>query len=99
MTEPLLAFALIGATVAIAYGAATFPRKAHLLLATTAPKPEAEAQAIALARAEIAATKRGDDWFSASIDLRAALNEQPCSVIDVEEMPRCKPLDFAKRTI
>ncbi|WP_329836630.1 hypothetical protein [Stenotrophomonas geniculata] len=60
MTEPLLAFALIGAAVAIAYGVATFPRKARELLATTAHKPEVEAHIVALARAEIAATKRGD---------------------------------------
>lgn len=60
MTEPLLAFALIGACAAAAYGVATFPRRARNLIATTAPKPRAEAQVIALARAEIAATKRGD---------------------------------------
>lgn len=60
MTEPLLALALIGACIATAYGVATFPRKARELFAATAPKPEAEAQVIALAKAEIAATKRGD---------------------------------------
>lgn len=60
MTEPLLALALIGACIAIAYGVATFPRKVRELLATIAAKPANEAQVIALARAEIAAAKRGD---------------------------------------
>lgn len=60
MIAHAIAFALIGATVAIAYGAATFPRKVRELLAATAPKPEAEAQAVMLAKLEIAATKRGN---------------------------------------
>lgn len=60
MTEPLLALALIGACIAIAYGVATFPRKARELLAATAPKPDAEAQLVMLTELEIAASKRGD---------------------------------------
>ena len=60
MTELLVAFALLGACAAITYGVATFPRKARELLAATAPKPASEAQVIALARAETAATTRGD---------------------------------------
>lgn len=60
MTEPLLAFVLIGACIAIAYGVATFPRKARDLFAATAPKPEAEAQVVKLAKLEIAAAKHGD---------------------------------------
>jgi hypothetical protein len=60
MTEPFFAFALIGACIAIAYGVATFPRKARDLFAATAPKPEAEARVVMLAKLEIAATKRGD---------------------------------------
>jgi hypothetical protein len=58
--DPLSAFVLVGATVAIAYGVATFPRKARELFAAAAPKPEAEAQVVMLAKLEIAATKRGD---------------------------------------
>jgi len=58
--NPLIAFVLVGATVAIAYGVATFPRKARELIAASAPKPEAEAQVVMLAKLEIAASKRGD---------------------------------------
>ncbi|HFK2906931.1 hypothetical protein [Stenotrophomonas maltophilia] len=60
MTEPLLVFVLIGACAAIAYGTAVLPRKFRELLTAIAPKPAREAQVIALAKAEIAATKRGD---------------------------------------
>jgi len=58
--DPLIAFVLVGACIAIAYGVATFPRKARELIAATAPKPTAEAQVVMLAQLEIAATKRGD---------------------------------------
>jgi hypothetical protein len=51
--DPLIAFVLVGATVAIAYGVATFPRKARELLATIAPKPAVEASLIAQASAEV----------------------------------------------
>lgn len=60
MTEPLMAVALIGACASAAYGVAVLPRKVRELLATIAPKPAREAQVMALAKAEIAATKRGD---------------------------------------
>ncbi|WP_295521669.1 hypothetical protein [uncultured Stenotrophomonas sp.] len=56
MFDPLLSFVLIGATVAIAYGVATFPRKARDVLASTSSKPAAEAALIAQARAELEAT-------------------------------------------
>lgn len=50
MIDPLIAFVLVGATVAIAYGVATFPRKVRELLAATASKPAAEASLIAQAQ-------------------------------------------------
>lgn len=56
MIDPLIAFVLLGATVAIAYGVAIFPRKARELLAAIAPKPAAEASLVAQASAEV---KRG----------------------------------------
>lgn len=60
MTEPLLAFVLLGAIVAASIGAARIvswllDRRDH-----TASQQSREAQVIALAKAEIAATKRGD---------------------------------------
>lgn len=60
MTEPLFAFALLGAIAAVSIGGAKFvswllDRRDH-----TASQQSREAQVIALARAEIAATKRGD---------------------------------------
>lgn len=60
MIDPLIAFVLVGACISIAYGVATFPRKARELFAAAAPKREAEAQVVMLATLEIAATKRGD---------------------------------------
>ncbi|EED38293.1 hypothetical protein SSKA14_1303 [Stenotrophomonas sp. SKA14] len=51
--DPLIAFVLVGAIAAIAYGVATFPRKAGELLAAIAPKPAAEASLIAQASAEV----------------------------------------------
>ncbi|WP_350260321.1 hypothetical protein [Stenotrophomonas riyadhensis] len=60
MTEPLLAFVLLAAIVAASIGAARIvswllDRHDH-----TAAQQSREAQVIALAQAEIAATKRGD---------------------------------------
>jgi len=60
MTEPLLAFVLLGAIVAASIGAARIvswllDRRDH-----TTSQQSREAQVIALAKAEIAATKRGD---------------------------------------
>ncbi|SET25040.1 hypothetical protein [Stenotrophomonas indicatrix] len=52
MIDPLSAFVLLGATVAVAYGVATFPRKARELLAAIVPKPAAEAALIAQAQSE-----------------------------------------------
>jgi len=60
MADICILLALVGSSIALALGVAVFPRKVRELLATTAPKPAAEAQVIALAKAEIAATKRGD---------------------------------------
>lgn len=60
MTEPLLAFALLGAATAFSVGCA---RIASWLLDRrdyTASQQSREAQVIAFATAEIAATKRGD---------------------------------------
>lgn len=54
MIAHFIAFVLIGAAAAIAYGVATFPRKVRELLAATAPKPVAEASLIAQASAEVA---------------------------------------------
>lgn len=53
MIDPLIAFVLVGATVAVAYGVATFPRKVREFFAATAPKPAAEAELIAMAQAEV----------------------------------------------
>lgn len=60
MTEPLLAFALLGAIVAVSIGGARIvswllDRRDH-----TASQRSREAQVITLAKAEIVATKRGD---------------------------------------
>jgi len=60
MTEPLLAVTLVGASVVLAYGLAVIPHRARGLLRAAGPKPSSETQLIALAKAEIAATKRGD---------------------------------------
>lgn len=60
MTEPLFVFSLFAAIVAVSIGAARIvswllDRRDH-----TAAQQSREAQVIALAQAEIAATKRGD---------------------------------------
>ncbi|EMF60682.1 hypothetical protein [Stenotrophomonas maltophilia] len=60
MTEPLLALALLGAIAAVSIGGARIvswllDRRDH-----TASRQSREAQVIALSKAEIAATKRGD---------------------------------------
>jgi hypothetical protein len=65
MTEPLLAFVLIGCCVLVACGIATIPRKLRDLLNAVhrSPAREAQVKAEALAdlfRSEISATKRGD---------------------------------------
>jgi hypothetical protein len=51
--DPLIAFVLVSAIAAIAYGVATFPRKARELFAAIASKPAAEASLIAQASAEV----------------------------------------------
>lgn len=56
MIDPLIAFVLVGATVAIAYGVAVLPRKAREVRKATSPNPAAEAEFIAQARADLAAT-------------------------------------------
>lgn len=60
MTLPILIVILLGACASAAYGAATLPGKVRALEAALAPMPSAEDQVIALAKAEIAATKRSD---------------------------------------
>lgn len=60
MTAPLFAFALLGAIAAVSIGCAKLvswllDRRDH-----TASQQSREAQVIALAKAEIAASKRGD---------------------------------------
>ncbi|MGR0018141.1 hypothetical protein [Stenotrophomonas maltophilia] len=60
MTEPLLAFALFGAIASVSIGAARIVSWLLDRRDYTASQRSREAQVIALARAEIAATKRGD---------------------------------------
>jgi len=60
MTEPLLAFALLGAIAAVSIGAARIVSWLLDQRDCTASQRSREAQVIALAKAEIAATKRGD---------------------------------------
>lgn len=60
MTEPLLAFALLGAVAAISMGGARIVSWLLDRRDYTASQRSREAQVVALAKAEIAATKRGD---------------------------------------
>lgn len=60
MTEPLLAFALFGAAAAVSIGGARIVSWLLDRRDYTASKRSREAQVIALAKAEIAAAKRGD---------------------------------------
>lgn len=60
MTEPLMVLALIGASVILVYGLVILPHRARGLLRAIAPKPSSETRLIAISRAEIAASKRGD---------------------------------------
>ncbi|MDF2480058.1 MAG: hypothetical protein K0R79_415 [Stenotrophomonas indicatrix] len=60
MTEPLLAFALLGAIAATSIGCARIVSWLLDRRDNAASKLSREAQVIALAKAEIAATKRGD---------------------------------------
>ncbi|WP_127563677.1 hypothetical protein [Stenotrophomonas indicatrix] len=60
MTEPLLAFALLGAAAAFSIGCARIVSWLLDRRDYTASQQSREAQVTALARAEIAATKRGD---------------------------------------
>lgn len=60
MSEPLLAFALLGAIVAVSIGGARIVSWLLDWRDYTAARHSGEAQVIALAQAEIAATKRGD---------------------------------------
>jgi len=60
MTGPLLAFALLGAIAAVSIGAARIVSSLLDRRDYTASQRSREAQALALAEAEIAATKRGD---------------------------------------
>lgn len=60
MTFAFLVLSLVCVCALVAYGAIALLGRARALLAAIASKPSAEAQVIALARAEIAATKRGD---------------------------------------
>lgn len=60
MTEPLLAFILLGAAVAVSIGCARIVSWLLDRRDYTASQHSREAQFIALAKAEIAASKRGD---------------------------------------
>lgn len=60
MSAPFLVPALIGACASVAYGITVIPSRARILREASKPNPLAEAQVIALAKAEIAASKRGD---------------------------------------
>ncbi len=60
MTEPLLAFILLGAAVAASIGCARIVSWLLDRRDYTASQQSREAQVIELAKAEIAATKRGD---------------------------------------
>lgn len=60
MTSPLLAFALLGAIVAVSIGGARIVSWLLDRRDYTAAQQLREAQVFALAQAEIAATKRGD---------------------------------------
>lgn len=60
MTEPLLSFALLGAIVAVSIGCARIVSWLLDRRDYTASQRSREAQVIALSKAEIAATKRGD---------------------------------------
>ncbi|SQG10609.1 hypothetical protein [Stenotrophomonas maltophilia] len=60
MTEPFLAFALLGAIAAISIGGARIVSWLLDRRDYTVSQQSREAQVIALAKAEIAATKRGD---------------------------------------
>ncbi|MCU1018051.1 hypothetical protein JAK38_11730 [Stenotrophomonas maltophilia] len=60
MTAPLLAFSLLGAIAAISIGSARIVSWLLDRRDYTTSQHSREAQAVALAKAEIAATKRGD---------------------------------------
>lgn len=60
MTEPVLAFALLAAIAVVSIGAARIVSWLLDRRDCTAAQQAREAQVIALAHAEIAATKRGD---------------------------------------
>ncbi|MGV6482629.1 hypothetical protein ACTUVJ_002219 [Stenotrophomonas indicatrix] len=60
MTEPLVAFALLGAAMVFSIGCARIVSWLLDRRDCTALQQSREAQVIALAKAEIAATKRGD---------------------------------------
>ncbi|PAM71482.1 hypothetical protein DFO63_0276 [Stenotrophomonas sp. AG209] len=60
MTQPLLDFGLLGATTALSIGCARIVSWLLDRRDYTASQRSREAQVIALARAEIAATTRGD---------------------------------------
>lgn len=67
MSEPLLAFALLGAVVAFSIGGARIVSWLLDRRDYTASQRSREAQVIAFAQAEIAATKRGDLLAAARI--------------------------------
>lgn len=65
MADICIVLALVGSSIALALGAAVFPRKLRDVIETTRPNPAREAQVAAdalaeLFRNEIDATKRGD---------------------------------------
>ncbi|MBA0279710.1 hypothetical protein D7Y44_00245 [Stenotrophomonas maltophilia] len=60
MTEPLLAFVLVGATMAVSIGGAKLVSCLLDRRDCTASQQSREAQVMALAKAEISATKHGE---------------------------------------
>lgn len=66
MTEPLLALVLLGAIAALSIGCAKLVSWLLDRRDYTASQQAREAQVVALAKAEIAATKRGDLLAAAS---------------------------------
>lgn len=53
MTEPMIAFFLLGALLVFFTGAALLPRRLAVVLAATRPNPAAEAAVIAQALAKV----------------------------------------------
>lgn len=76
MADICIVLALVGSSIALALGAAVFPRKLRDVIESTTPNQAREAQVLAdalaeLFRNEIEATKRGDLLAAAGFAERA----------------------------